>query len=59
MTRKEQAEYHSERAREELSKGFVANGLAAARAHLGLSYLHRERARQLSEGQKAAPPLVM
>ncbi len=55
-----QADYHRKRAENELSLGLTARSIAAARAHLQLASLHRERLRALvghSEGPK--PPLVM
>jgi hypothetical protein len=54
-------EYHSSRATEELDRGLTTNGLAAARAHLGLATLHFDRLRSLtvSSGHKLSPPLQM
>ena len=43
----EHVEYHEQRAARELSLGLTAQSMAAARAHLQLSSMHRERMRAL------------
>ena len=56
----EQIEYHKVRAEQELCRGLTAESMAAARAHLQLSWLHREQARSLTgAGATVKPPLVM
>lgn len=53
-------EYHEARAARELSLGLTAKCIPAARAHLQLSSMHRERSRELSGGSRTSkPPLVM
>ena len=47
MSRDEQAQYHSDRAMQELDQGLTAASTSAARAHLTLSSLHLQRAQDL------------
>jgi hypothetical protein len=49
-------EYHRARASRELNLGLTSPSMAAARAHLRLSWLHLERARSLQGGAVAEPP---
>ena len=51
--------YHEERALRELNQGFTASSPAAARAHLQLSSLHRERVHALSGRGVSKPPMIM
>ena len=52
--------YHEDRAVRELSMGLIATSIPAARAHLQLSSMHRERMRALAgEPATSNPPLVM
>ena len=56
----DQAEYHEHRAAHELSLGLTAKSIQAARAHLQLSSMHRERLRALAgHSGMTKPPLVM
>ena len=56
----DQLEYHERRAARELSLGLAAQCIPAARAHLQLSSMHRERMRAIAGGVTASkPPLVM
>jgi hypothetical protein len=56
----EHIQYHQDRAARELSLGLTANCIAAARAHLQLSSMHREKVRALGAGlSMAKPPLIM
>ncbi len=57
MAEDDRAEYHSARAQSELSLGLTAQDMAAARAHLKLSTLHMQRAREL-KGQSSERPLL-
>jgi len=50
--------YHAQRAVRELNRGLGTSNIRAARAHLKLSLLHRERARSLSEGAALKKPLL-
>lgn len=50
--------YHQARAARELDMGLSTNCLNAARAHLKLSSLHQERARELGAAE-TKPPLHM
>ena len=53
-------DYHSKRAISELDRGLNSQSIAAARAHLRLSSLHFERARELSGTRgRSRPPLSM
>ncbi|WP_324749144.1 hypothetical protein SH591_10890 [Sphingomonas sp. LY54] len=53
-------EYHSKRAISELDRGLISQSMEAARAHLQLSSLHFERARELSGTHcSSRPPLSM
>lgn len=58
-------QYHRQRASHELNLGLASSHLSAARAHLGLSTLHHQRARELedsepqSESSAARPPFVL
>ena len=56
----DQIEYHEQRAARELSLGLTAQSVAAARAHLQLSSMHREQMRALGENLGLSkPPLIM
>ncbi len=60
MTRYEEAAYHSERATRELHLGLIASGMHAARAHLKLSSLHLQRAREAQGmSEHSRPPFVL
>jgi hypothetical protein len=48
-------EYHFARAQNELNLGLGARGGAAARAHLQLSTLHMQRARELKDQSLERP----
>jgi len=50
--------YHQARAARELDMGLSTNCLNAARAHLKLSSLHQQRARELGAAE-TKPPLQM
>jgi hypothetical protein len=53
-------DYHSKRAVSELDRGLISQSMEAARAHLRLSSLHFERARELSGRlYSSTPPLSM
>jgi hypothetical protein len=53
-------DYHSKRAVSELDRGLISQSMEAARAHLRLSSLHFERARELSGRlYSSRPPLSM
>ena len=52
------ATYHRERALKELSAGLVAGCSSAARAHLQLSTLHMQRARELG-ATLPGPPFIL
>ena len=53
-------DYHSKRAVAELDRGLVSQSIEAARAHLRLSSLHFDRARELSGTHCSnRPPLSM
>lgn len=56
MNREEQIAYHSQRAMSERDLGLSAGSVPAAKAHLQLSSLHLQRARELS-GQIGRPTL--
>ena len=56
--KQDQIDYHSKRAMKELDLGLMAVSIPAARAHLKLSSLHLQRARELS-GRLGPPPLHM
>lgn len=47
--RREDIEYHAERARAELDRANKATGQAAANAHMRLSSLHMERLQRADE----------
>jgi hypothetical protein len=53
-----EADYHRERALKELNAGLAARCNFAARAHLGLSSLHMQRARELGAALPR-PPFIM
>ena len=56
----DQLEYHEARAAHEMSLGLTAKSIAAARAHLQLSSMHRERIRGIAgAGATSKPPQVM
>ena len=56
----ENIQYHEERAARELSLGLTAKSVQAARAHLQLSSMHREKLRALgAELGTSKPPLIM
>jgi hypothetical protein len=56
----QQLEYHEARAAHELSLGLTAKSIPAARAHLQLSSMHRERMRAIAGALGTSkPPLVM
>jgi hypothetical protein len=56
----EHIKYHADRAAREMSLGLTAKSIAAARAHLQLSSMHREQVRALGAGSGIAkPPLIM
>ena len=56
----EHIKYHEDRAARELSLGLTAQCIAAARAHLQLSSMHREQVRALgADVRMAKPPLIM
>jgi len=54
----EEIQYHQSRAARELDLGLSASNLNAARAHLKLSSLHMQRARELG-ATDPRPPLQM
>jgi hypothetical protein len=54
----DEAEYHSNRARQELDLGLTAKGISASRSHLRLASLHMQRLRELN-GDRSSPPLEM
>ena len=56
MSNEDQIAYHSKRAMKELDLGLMAGSIPAARAHMQLSSLHLQRARELS-GQSGPAPL--
>ena len=58
MSNEDQIAYHSKRAMKELDLGLMARSIPAARAHMQLSSLHLQRARELS-GKPGQPPLRM
>ncbi|MCW3798305.1 hypothetical protein OMW55_10875 [Sphingomonas sp. BN140010] len=52
--------YHRNRASRELNLGLACGSLAAARAHLRLSSLHFQKARDLESPRQAErPPFVL
>jgi|GraSoiStandDraft_59_1057299.scaffolds.fasta_scaffold163920_2 hypothetical protein len=53
-----EADYHRERALRELNAGLGASCSPSARAHLRLSTLHMQRARELG-ATLPPPPLIM
>ena len=56
----EHIEYHEDRAARELALGLTAKCIAAARAHLQLSSMHREQVRSLgARSGMSKPPLIM
>lgn len=56
----DQIAYHEERAEREMSLGLSAQSIPAARAHLELSSMHREKVRALGTGKPGSkPPLIM
>jgi hypothetical protein len=60
MTREEQVTYHSERSTRELQMGLIASSTQAARAHLALSSLHLQRAREAQGApEHIRPPFVL
>ena len=53
-------EYHEARAAHEMSLGLTATSIPAARAHLQLSSMHRERIRAIAGAcATSKPPQVM
>lgn len=57
MTRDDEIDVHADRALEEIDRACEAASAAAARAHLSLSELHFDRARELSEEADTRPTL--
>jgi hypothetical protein len=57
MTRDDEIDVHTERALDEIDRATSAASLAAARAHLGLSELHFDKVRELSETPEVRPGL--
>ena len=56
----DQIKYHEDRAACELSLGLTAKSIPAARAHLQLSWMHREQLRALgADVGTSKPPLIM
>jgi hypothetical protein len=56
----EHIQYHENRAEREMSLGLTATSIAAARAHLQLSSMHREQVRALSaQVGVSKPPMIM
>lgn len=56
----DQIKYHEDRAAREMAFGLTAQSIPAARAHLQLSSLHRERVRALGGGSGVSePPQLM
>ena len=56
----ENVKYHEDRAAREMSLGLTATSIPAARAHLQLSSMHRERIRALAgHSGTSKPPMVM
>jgi hypothetical protein len=52
--------YHSERALRELDLGLTSSSMPAARAHLQLSSLHREKVMEIREaGARLKPPCIL
>ncbi len=52
----DQIRYHQDRAERELAIGLTAQSIPAARAHLQLASLHRDRAKALGGGWPMAKP---
>ena len=57
MTRDDEIDVHTERALDEIDRATSATSLAAAHAHLGLSELHFDKVRELSEAPEVRPAL--
>lgn len=57
MSRDDEIDVHTERALDEIDRATSAVSMAAAQAHLGLSELHFDKARELSEAPETRPAL--
>ncbi len=57
MNRDDEIDVHTERALDEIDRATSATNLAAAHAHLGLSELHFDKVRELSEAPETRPDL--
>jgi hypothetical protein len=57
MSRDDEIDVHTERALDEIDRATSAASLAAAQAHLGLSELHFDKVRELSETPEVRPAL--
>ena len=57
MTRDDEIDVHTDRALDEIDRATSATSLAAAHAHLGLSELHFDKVRELSEAPENRPSL--
>ena len=57
MSRDDEIDVHTERALDEIDRATSATNLAAAHAHLGLSELHFDKVRELSEKPEVRPEL--
>jgi hypothetical protein len=57
MSRDDEIDVHAERALVEIDLATSATNLAAAQAHLGLSELHFDKVRELSETPEIRPAL--
>ncbi len=57
MSKDDEIDVHTERALAEIDRATSAVSMAAAQAHLGLSELHFDKARELSEAPEIPPAL--